>query len=75
MTMRLARRAALNGGRRQNGDDRRIPRYEGRVLVAEVGGEMADLDLYGEQQMNEIQLRRMAIDEARTPPQTPPRPP
>lgn len=65
----------LSGGRRQNGDSRRIPRHEGRALVAEVGGGMAELDLYGEQQMNEIQLRRMATDEARTPPQTPPRRP
>lgn len=48
---------------------------QGRVLVAEVGDGTADLELYGEQQMNEIHLRRMATDEARTPPQTPPQRP
>lgn len=73
--MTMSRRAALSGGRRQNGDNRRTPRHEGRVLVVEVGDGMADLCLYGAQQMNEIQLRRMATDEARTPPQTPPRRP
>lgn len=40
-----------------------------------MGDGTADLELYGEQQMNEIHLRRMATDEARTPPQTPPQRP